>query len=128
MTTNELTRTILNAALDRKAHDIVLLRVDKVTSLADYYIICTGTSTTQLRAIADAADEAVSKAYGVDPQSVEGYRGSPWVLLDYGTVILHVFKEDTRRFYDLERLWADGTRVDVEAFLAGKDTTCSEQD
>lgn len=128
MTTRELTKTALNALLDRKALDIVLLRVTQQTTLADYYVICTGTSNTQLRAIADAVDESVSKQYGLEPKSIEGYRSANWILLDYGSVIVHAFKNDTRQFYDLERLWSDSERLDIQDFLSSEDTESEEND
>ncbi len=128
MTTKELTKTALNAILDRKASDIVLLRVTKQTTLADYYVICTGTSNTQLRAIADAVDESMSKQYGLEPKSIEGYRSASWILLDYGSVIVHAFKNDTRQFYDLERLWSDSEKLDVQEFLASDDGESEETD
>lgn len=128
MTTKELTKTALNALLDRKASDIVLLRVTKQTTLADYYVICTGTSNTQLRAIADAVDESMSKQYGLEPKSIEGYRSASWILLDYGSVIVHAFKNDTRQFYDLERLWSDSEKLDVQEFLTSNDGDGEETD
>lgn len=121
MTTKQLAKTAIEALLDRKAVEIVLLRVTKQTTLADYYIICTGTSNTQLRAIADAVDESMSKQYGLEPKSIEGYRSASWILLDYGSVIVHAFKSDTRQFYDLERLWADAQKLNVDEFLASDD-------
>ncbi len=123
MTTKQIAKTALEAVLDRKGMDVQLLRVTELTSLADYYILCTGTSNTQLRAIADAVEEAMTKTYGLEPKSVEGYRSASWILQDYGSVIVHAFKEDARQFYSLERLWADAEKVDVEAFLKSEDTS-----
>ena len=117
MTTKQIAKTALNAVLDRKAADIALLRVPKLTTLADYYIICTGSSNTQLRAISDAVDEALSKKYGLEPKSVEGYRSASWILQDYGSVIVHVFVPNTRTYYDLEHLWADGEPIDISEYL-----------
>lgn len=121
MTTKKLAKTAIEALLDRKAAEIVLLHVTKQTTLADYYIICTGTSNTQLRAIADAVDESMSKQYGLEPKSIEGYRSASWILLDYGSVIVHAFKSDARQFYDLERLWGDAQKLDIDEFLASDD-------
>lgn len=126
MTTKQITKTALEAVLDRKGMDVQLLHVTELTSLADYYILCTGTSNTQLRAIADAVEESMTKTYGLEPKSVEGYRSASWILLDYGSVIVHAFKEDARQFYSLERLWADAEKVDVDAFL--KSTDLSEEE
>ena len=121
MTTKEIAKNVLNAVIDRKAADIVLLQVTKLTTLADYYILCTGSSNTQLRAIADSVEEVMTKKLGLEPKSVEGYRSASWILLDYGSVIVHIFKDDTRQFYGLERLWADAQKLDPEAFLASSD-------
>ena len=123
MTTKQIAKTALEAVLDRKGMDVQLLHVTELTSLADYYILCTGTSHPQLRAIADAVEEAMTKTYGLEPKSVEGYRSASWILQDYGSVIVHDFKEDARQFYSLERLWADAEKIDVEAFLKSEDTS-----
>lgn len=128
MTTKKLAKTAIEALLDRKAAEIVLLHVTKQTTLADYYIICTGTSNTQLRAIADAVDESMSKQYGLEPKSIEGYRSASWILLDYGSVIVHAFKSDARQFYDLERLWGDAQKLDVDEFLASDDDGEADED
>ena len=98
------------AALDRKAYDLVVLEVGRQSSIADYFIICSGRSDTQVQAIAEAVDAHLG-ARGVRPLSVEGLPHAQWVLLDYGDVVVHVFYVPVREFYDLERLWADVARV-----------------
>jgi ribosome-associated protein len=92
-------------ALDKKAYDLLLLDVGPCTSLAEYFLICTGRSDTQVQAIAQSIAENLS-ALGRKPRMVEGMATGHWVLMDYGDVVVHVFLDSTREFYDLERLWA----------------------
>nr|WP_320146089.1 ribosome silencing factor [uncultured Anaeromusa sp.] len=91
---------------DKKALDIVILKMAEVSLVTDYFIICSANSTTQVKAIADHVEEMLSKA-GIEPLHKEGYREGHWVLLDYSDCILHVFVEEDRRFYNLEQLWGD---------------------
>ena len=105
-------------ALDgKKGKDIKVLHTADQTTLADYFIICSGTSNTQVRALADAVEEAMSGA-GVEPHHIEGHRGGQWTLMDYSSVVVHVFTEEGREFYSLERLWSDADPVDVTEYLA----------
>jgi ribosome-associated protein len=97
-------------ALEKKAYDLVLLDVAEHTSLADYFIICTGRSDTQVQAIAQSIQEGLGKM-GRKPLSVEGYSSGHWVLVDFGDVVVHVFYEPVREYYDLERLWSHAPRV-----------------
>jgi len=92
------------AALDKKAVDLVVLDVGGLTSIADYLIICTGRSDRQVQAIAQAVDEQL-RASGHRPTAIEGMTRGQWVLMDYNDVIVHVFQKPVREFYDLERLW-----------------------
>ena len=100
------------AALDRKAYDLVVLETGQVSSIADYFVICSGRSDTQVQAIAEAI-EAHMAARGLRPLSVEGLPRAQWVLMDYGDVVIHVFYVPVREFYDLERLWTRAPRVDL---------------
>lgn len=102
----ELGRRIVDLAADKKAADIVLLDVGGLTTVADHFVICSGGSERQLGAIADGIIEGL-KAEGIRPLGREGGAGSHWLLLDYGTVIVHVFAPPERDFYQLERLWAE---------------------
>ncbi len=105
--------TALSAArlLDnKKAKEIEVLRIEDLTTVTDYFVLATGTSNTQVRALAEEVEEGLSKR-GLSPLHVEGADSRSWVLLDYGAVIVHVFLPEARRFYDLERLWADGKPV-----------------
>jgi ribosome silencing factor RsfS/YbeB/iojap len=92
-------------ALDRKAYDLLLMDVGECTSLADFFLICTGRSDTQVQAIAQSIEENL-RTLGRKPRTVEGLRTGHWVLMDYGDVVVHIFLESARDFYDLERLWA----------------------
>jgi ribosome-associated protein len=102
----ELARAIVDLASDRKASDIVLLGVGGLTTIADYFVLCSGGSERQLGAIADGIVEGL-KREGIGPIGREGAPGAHWVLLDYGAVIVHVFAPPERDFYELERLWAE---------------------
>jgi ribosome-associated protein len=100
----------VRSALERKAYDLVLMEVGLLTSLADYFLICTGRSDTQVQAIAQSVDKNLG-GLGMHPLSIEGYTAGQWVVLDYGDIIIHIFFEPVREFYDLERLWARAPRV-----------------
>lgn len=102
----------VNAALEKKAREMVVLKVDEISAFADYFIICSGTSDRQVRAVAGAIQENLKKA-GLVPLGVEGEAGGHWVLLDYDDVIIHVFLESVRSFYDLERLWSEAPQMAV---------------
>jgi ribosome-associated protein len=102
--------------LTRKAVGVVVLDVHDLTSLADFFIICSGKSNRQVSAIADHVQRELKTA-GIRPLSVEGAREGHWVLMDYGYVVIHVFYEPVRQFYDLEGLWADAPRVKIESLV-----------
>lgn len=104
--TNQIQTMIAAAASDKKAQDIVILDMDNVSLVADYFIICSANSTTQVKAISDNIEEKLSEQ-GIHALRREGYREGRWVLLDYGYCIAHIFIEEDRRFYNLERLWGD---------------------
>jgi ribosome-associated protein len=100
----------VDAASDKKAQDIILLDVRQVTTLADYFMICTATSERQLRAVADGIEEALDR-FAVDPLHREGKPSDGWMLLDYGDVVVHIFAPAQRDYYRLERLWEAATTV-----------------
>ena len=112
----EIIAVAVKALDDKKGKDLKVRFTADQTTLADYFIICTGTSNTQVRALAEAVEEALSKA-GEEPHHIEGHRGGQWTLLDYSAVVIHVFTEEGRAFYDLERLWSDAKPVDVSQYL-----------
>lgn len=106
-----ITRAI-GAVAEKKASDVTLLRISKIASFADYFLICSGGSNRQVQAIAAEVQEKLAEV-GVKPLHIEGARVGEWVLVDYGDFIVHVFSETSRRFYDLERLWRDAERVEL---------------
>ena len=108
----EIAIAVTKALDEKKGMDIKLLKIDKVSSLADYFLICTGTSNTHVKTLCDYAEYALEQA-GETMLGREGHRGNSWELLDYGTIVVHVFTEEARKFYDLERLWADAEAVDL---------------
>ncbi len=107
----------IEAALARKAEDVIVLDVGGLTSVADVFIICSGRSSRQVSAIADHIERFL-KDRKIKPLSIEGKSDGQWVLMDYGDVIIHVFYEETRRFYDLEGLWVDAKRITTENLKA----------
>jgi len=109
----ELARRVVALAEDKKAADIVLLDLGELTTLADYFVICSGGSERQIDAIADAVADGL-RAEGERPIGREGAAASHWVLLDYGDVVIHVFDRETRAYYELERLWADAPRIEFQ--------------
>ena len=104
-------------ALDaKKGKDIRLLRIAEVSSLADYFLICTGTSNTHVKTLCDYAEYTLEQL-GEPLLGREGHRGNAWELLDYGSIVVHVFTEEAREFYSLERLWADAEQVDISDII-----------
>jgi len=108
-------------ALDsKKARDIKVIDTNEVTSLADYFIICTAGSTTQIKTLADELGIAL-KAEGEPPLRTEGYRAGGWVLVDFGCVVVHIFLQEMREFYNLEHLWGDAPVVDIAGLIGSGD-------
>jgi len=108
----EQVKTAVRAADEKKAQDLLVLRLTAITEFTDYFIICSGNSTRQTQAIADAVTEELKKIK-TRPMHTEGYNNGEWILIDYGAFVVHIFTEQSRRFYDLERLWRDAERVEV---------------
>lgn len=109
-----LSGIVIHGMQERKAHDIVKLNLMKVpNSITDYFIVCHGNSRSQVEAIADSVEAEVKKATGVNPWHKEGFENAEWILLDYFDVVVHIFQEESRGFYKLEKLWADAERTDV---------------
>ena len=104
----ELADKITEALSDKKGQDIDVIEMAKVSILSDYFVICSGTSTTHIKSLADEVDFVLSKD-GIQPLHREGFSTARWILLDYGSVIVHIFHEEERQYYSLERLWSDGT-------------------
>lgn len=106
-TPEEISQAIARAASDKKAEDIVILRMAELTTAADYFIVCSANTATQVRAIADNIEDALLEKHEKSYLHKEGYREGEWVLLDYGDCVAHVFMTESRAFYALERLWSD---------------------
>ena len=113
---NEVVAIAAKALSDKKGQDIKVLKTDKLTSLCDYFVICTGTSSTHIKSLTDEIDKQMSEA-GEPPIRREGYRSGNWVLLDFGCVVAHVFTEEARQFYNLERLWSDAEEIDLSSLI-----------
>lgn len=109
----ELATVAARAADDKKATDVVVLDLTGLTDVCDYFLVCTGANPRLVDAVVDEVRERVAAATGTKPLSVEGRQGLSWVLMDYGSVVVHVFSPEARDFYRLERLWGDAPRVDV---------------
>ena len=104
-------------ALDAKiASDINVLKIEEITSLADYFVICTGTSNTHVNALRDAVEMKFDEMK-IAPHHVEGHSGA-WVLMDYGSIVIHIFTDEGRRFYQLDRVWADAITVPLDSLLS----------
>jgi ribosome-associated protein len=104
--------TVVRAALDKKALDVVVLDLRNTPAFTDFFVLCSGQNHRQVKAIADAVEEAL-RASKVRPSHIEGYERAEWVLMDYFDFIVHVFAPQTREFYSLERLWGDAERIDI---------------
>ena len=116
MTPKEIALECVRALDAKKGRDIKLLETGELTTLADYFVICSATSTTQIKALADACEKALKDA-GEPPHHIEGHRGGTWVLLDFSSVVVHIFNEEARKFYDLERLCSDAVPMDLSGVL-----------
>ncbi len=120
MTSKELALAAAKALDSKKGLDIQVLETGHLTTLADYFVLCTATSTTQVKALCDVC-EAQLEALGEPAHHVEGHRGGSWILLDFSSVVVHVFMDETRKFYDLERLWSDAKPVELKGVLTGNE-------
>ena len=116
MSGKEIAEVAIKALDSKKGKAIKALETGELTTLAEYFVLCTGTSNTQIKALADAVEQALSDA-GEEPHHIEGHRDGTWVLMDYSAVVVHIFTEEAREFYDLERLWQDAKDVDISALL-----------
>lgn len=116
-TPKELALIAAKALDEKKGKEIAALEVTDQTTLADYFVIATGSSNTQINALSGSVEKAMEEQADEKPLRREGYRDGTWVLLDYGCVVVHVFNAEARAFYDLERLWADGKPLDLSGVL-----------
>lgn len=111
MTALERAKQVAQLIDNKKGEDVRVLHIGTLTSIGDYFVVATGNSTTQVKALADEVDEKLS-AEGLEPKRIEGYNSASWILMDYNDVIVHIFLKETREFYALERLWGDAPEVD----------------
>ena len=111
----EMTKLAIAALEDKKANDVRVIDIAGVSVIADYFVIASGSNTNQVQAMADSVREALGIA-GYGPRQIEGYGVANWILMDYNDIIVHIFSDESRTFYDLERIWRDGKEVSVGEF------------
>jgi len=116
MDSKELTRQIAKVLDSKKAENIVAIETEEVTIVSDYFIIASGTSNTHTRSLADDVEYEIEKNLGITPEHIEG-RATGWILLDYGTVLVHIFDRESRDYYNLERLWTDAKMLDLSDII-----------
>ncbi len=112
-----MTKLAINALEDKKGEDVRVIDIRQVSVMADYFLIASGSNPNQVQAMADSVEETLGKA-GYPCRQIEGYQSANWILMDYGDIIVHVFCREDRLFYDLERIWRDGTIMDASEFEA----------
>ena len=116
-TPKELALLAARALSEKKGKEIRVLEIAELTTLADYFVLATGSSNTQINALVDNVEKVLTEEAGEEPLHREGYRGGTWVLLDYGCIAVHVFNAEAREFYGLERLWRDGKPVGISGVV-----------
>ena len=116
MNSKEMVKIAYEALSDKKGQDIKIIDIQSVSVLADYFIIADGSNPNQVQAMADNVEEMLDKA-GCECKQIEGYQTANWILMDYGDVVIHIFDEENRLFYDLERIWRDGKVVEKEEIM-----------
>ena len=118
MNATEILTVAANALNEKKAQNLAALKIDDLTVLTEYFLLCTATSSTHVRALADEAEFKLSEA-GVTPHHIEG-KSTGWILLDYGSVIIHVMSREAREFYNLDKMWSDGEQIDLNSILVNE--------
>ena len=116
LTANEVAIHVTKALDEKKGMNIKLLKIDKISTLAEYFLICTGTSNTHVKTLCDYAEYTLEQL-GEPMLGREGHRGNSWELLDFGSIVVHVFTEEAREFYSLERLWADAEEINISDII-----------
>lgn len=109
----ELAKTACHALSEKKAEELRVIDISEISPLADYFIIATGANNNQIQAMVDAVEEELAKT-GHTAKQIEGNRNSTWILMDYSDIIVHIFSKEDRLFYDLEKIWTDGKKIEVE--------------
>ena len=117
MTPKEMAIIAAKALDEKKGKEISAIEITDLTTIADYFVIASGTSNTQINALCGAVEKAMDEQGGEKPLRREGYRDGTWVLLDYGCIVIHIFSQEAREFYSLERLWNDGKALDLSEVL-----------
>ena len=115
MNSKEMVKIAMNALEEKKAENIRVIDISKVSVLADYFIIAEGKNRNQIQALTDSVEKDLGKA-GAMPKQIEGYESANWILMDYVDIIVHIFDNENRLFYDLERIWRDGICMDAKDF------------
>ena len=116
-TSKQAALAAVEALENKKAEDIRIIDISKVSPIADYFVICNGKNRNQVQAMSDHVEETLGRM-GFDRRPIEGYEGANWILMDYHDVIIHIFDTENRSFYDIERIWRDGTEVTKEDLKA----------
>jgi len=117
MTSYELTKEVIRILDNKKADSIEAIKVRDLTIVADYFVIASATNTTHVKALADEVDYVLGEKFDLKPSHVEGYQYANWIVLDYSDVIVHIFFEETRNYYNLERLWSDGEKINIDEIV-----------
>lgn len=115
-TSEQLLREMVRILDEKKAVNVKAINISRISPLADYFLIASGTSSTQVHALAEELEDQLSRQE-IEPKRIEGMQGANWILLDYGDIIVHIFHTETRQFYSLERLWVDGETVNLSDIL-----------
>lgn len=110
----ELSKSIAKILDEKKARELKVLKIADLTIVTDYFVLATGTSNTQVKSLADEVEFKLNELYGLKPTRIEGYESQNWILIDYDTVIVHVFHPEARDYYNLDKLWADGEEIAIE--------------
>ena len=118
---DELAKETVKILDSKKAGNITVLKVTDQTVIADYFIICTGNSNTQIKSLSDELEFKL-KEHGIAPKNIEGFREASWIVMDYNSVIVHIFNREQREFYNLEKLWNDAEKIDMSDFLPKEET------
>lgn len=116
LTPENVAQATVKALSSKMARDIKLLKTEKLTVLSNYFVICTATSTTQIKTLSDEVEKQLTEL-GEPPLRREGFRSGGWVIIDFGCVLVHIFLDETREFYGLERLWSDAEEIDISALV-----------
>lgn len=117
MNSLELTKEIAKVLDSKKAHKIDIIKIRDLTIISDYFVIASATNTTHVKSLVDEVEFQLKQNFKRAPERVEGYDNANWIILDYNDVVVHVFYEETRNYYNLEKLWSDGEKIEVEDIL-----------